>query len=244
MPKPVPTVAFLTESEIERLDEFFMREGGPEDTMDAAMLDGYLAAVVSGPRLIMPGEMLRWVWDTERGEAQPEFQSNEEAQDIIGLIMRQWNAVNDALTHSPQSYEPLINERQIEGGTIPIIDEWCMGYYKGISLDLAGWSPLLVSQPALFSSILLYGTDEGWEQLKRKKLSTEEHVAIADSLGESARAIHAFWLEQRRQQAADGRMPAPVYRRESVRREGPKIGRNDPCPCGSGKKYKHCHGNN
>ena len=86
MPKPAPTVAFLTEPEIERLDEFFMREGGPEDTMDAAMLDGYLAAVVSGPRLIMPGEMLRWVWDTERGEAQPEFQSNEEAQDIIGLM--------------------------------------------------------------------------------------------------------------------------------------------------------------
>jgi preprotein translocase subunit SecA len=25
-------------------------------------------------------------------------------------------------------------------------------------------------------------------------------------------------------------------------REGPKVGRNDPCPCGSGKKYKHCHG--
>ena len=23
-----------------------------------------------------------------------------------------------------------------------------------------------------------------------------------------------------------------------------KIGRNDPCPCGSGKKFKHCHGNN
>jgi preprotein translocase subunit SecA len=25
-------------------------------------------------------------------------------------------------------------------------------------------------------------------------------------------------------------------------REGPKVGRNDPCPCGSGKKYKQCHG--
>jgi preprotein translocase subunit SecA len=25
-------------------------------------------------------------------------------------------------------------------------------------------------------------------------------------------------------------------------REGTKIGRNDPCPCGSGKKYKQCHG--
>ncbi|MCI0508514.1 protein translocase subunit secA [Chromohalobacter marismortui] len=29
---------------------------------------------------------------------------------------------------------------------------------------------------------------------------------------------------------------------QPVRREGPKVGRNDPCPCGSGKKYKHCHG--
>jgi preprotein translocase subunit SecA len=29
-----------------------------------------------------------------------------------------------------------------------------------------------------------------------------------------------------------------------VRREAPKIGRNDPCPCGSGKKYKNCCGMN
>ena len=27
-----------------------------------------------------------------------------------------------------------------------------------------------------------------------------------------------------------------------VRRDEPKVGRNDPCPCGSGKKYKKCHG--
>jgi preprotein translocase subunit SecA len=27
-----------------------------------------------------------------------------------------------------------------------------------------------------------------------------------------------------------------------VRRNEPKVGRNDPCPCGSGKKYKKCHG--
>ena len=32
--------------------------------------------------------------------------------------------------------------------------------------------------------------------------------------------------------------------REPVRREAPKVGRNDPCPCGSGKKYKKCCGKN
>jgi uncharacterized protein YecA (UPF0149 family) len=29
---------------------------------------------------------------------------------------------------------------------------------------------------------------------------------------------------------------------ETVRNPGPRIGRNDPCPCGSGRKYKKCHG--
>ena len=29
---------------------------------------------------------------------------------------------------------------------------------------------------------------------------------------------------------------------KQVRRDEPKVGRNDPCPCGSGKKYKKCHG--
>lgn len=29
---------------------------------------------------------------------------------------------------------------------------------------------------------------------------------------------------------------------QPVMRDAPKVGRNDPCPCGSGKKYKHCHG--
>jgi preprotein translocase subunit SecA len=31
---------------------------------------------------------------------------------------------------------------------------------------------------------------------------------------------------------------------EPYRRDEPKRGRNDPCPCGSGKKYKKCHGAN
>jgi preprotein translocase subunit SecA len=35
---------------------------------------------------------------------------------------------------------------------------------------------------------------------------------------------------------------APPAVAGTVHHEGPKIGRNDPCPCGSGKKYKHCHG--
>ena len=36
-----------------------------------------------------------------------------------------------------------------------------------------------------------------------------------------------------------GGASGPV-KKKPVRRSAPKVGRNDPCPCGSGKKYKHC----
>jgi preprotein translocase subunit SecA len=46
---------------------------------------------------------------------------------------------------------------------------------------------------------------------------------------------------------SSGPAPAPadqeiVLPKVTIRRETPKVGRNDPCPCGSGKKYKNCHG--
>jgi preprotein translocase subunit SecA len=44
-------------------------------------------------------------------------------------------------------------------------------------------------------------------------------------------------------EAAEGdgeKRPRP--KQETVVRTQPKVGRNDPCPCGSGKKYKKCHG--
>ncbi len=55
-------------------------------------------------------------------------------------------------------------------------------------------------------------------------------------------------MEQRARQAVEGRANAEgkvepqTAEQKTVVREGPKVGRNDPCPCGSGKKYKKCHG--
>ena len=55
-------------------------------------------------------------------------------------------------------------------------------------------------------------------------------------------------MEERAKQAIEGRaneegkVEAATPEQKTVVREGPKVGRNDPCPCGSGKKYKKCHG--
>jgi preprotein translocase subunit SecA len=52
-------------------------------------------------------------------------------------------------------------------------------------------------------------------------------------------------MEQQRRASIEGRAGEDgrvVAAPKQVTREGPKVGRNDPCPCGSGKKYKKCHG--
>jgi uncharacterized protein YchJ len=64
-------------------------------------------------------------------------------------------------------------------------------------------------------------------------------------------ASHQAFMQQQQQQVAYQLQAQDagyqVVKREKgkgveLRRDTPKVGRNDPCPCGSGKKYKHCHG--
>ena len=63
--------------------------------------------------------------------------------------------------------------------------------------------------------------------------------------GPHASAAGAFDGDAARRQAAGGAMQKSRQGASvTVRRTIPKVGRNDPCPCGSGKKYKQCHGRN
>lgn len=230
----------LSDDESQELDRFLLDAEDLENAMDISTLDGFLTAVVCGPKTIMPSEWLRWVWNTEVGERSPEFDDEAQAQRILELLMRYMNGIAQTLSQAPEHYEPLLMENPNDGDPIPVIDEWCTGFIKGVYLDTAGWLPVLVGKPEWLSSILLYGTEDGLAALDKKQLSLTEHKALAETLTSTVYQIHAFWAEQRSQQLADGKMPG-VLRREPIRNTN-KVGRNEPCPCGSGKKYKICHG--
>ncbi len=62
----------------------------------------------------------------------------------------------------------------------------------------------------------------------------ERHEEVGQFAGVQATTESGSGVEQ-----SSSHRPA---RPETIRREGPKVGRNDPCPCGSGKKYKQCCG--
>ena len=64
----MPSQDPLTDGELEELDRFLLDAEGIDESMDISMLDGFFAAILSGPRTILPSEWMRWVWDTESGE--------------------------------------------------------------------------------------------------------------------------------------------------------------------------------
>ena len=229
----------LTDAEIDELDRFLMEAEGIDESMDVSMLDGYFAALLSGPTTILPSEWMRWVWDVDKGEDTPVFSSTAHAERIMGLMMRHMNDIAGTLLEAPDEYEPLLLENPNDGDPVPVIDEWCVGFMKGVSLDPKGWLPVTEGHPEWLSTIVLYGSEEGWEQLERRNPSLEEHRQLAAGITDTVRKIHAFFLDQRKATAAAGN--TPVIRGEPLRNPD-KVGRNELCPCGSGKKYKHCHG--
>ena len=230
----------LSAEELEALDTF-MIDAALDAPMDISMLDGFLCAVLSGPRLIMPSDWIPWVWDHEAAEEAPEFADQKQAQRVAELVMRYCNEIADGLMNAPEEFEPMFPESTAETGSVPIIDDWCYGFLKGVALDAAGWQPLLDAHPEWFATIRLYGTEEGWKTLEEEieplPDADQRHLASVESIAPALREIHAYWLALR----GPGAGAAPNVRQQPLR-SAPRQGRNEPCACGSGRKYKLCHG--
>jgi uncharacterized protein len=191
----------LTSKEIKELDRFLLAEDGLEDPMDFFTFDGFICAVLSAPNTIPPSEWLRWVWDQKHGGQVPEFANQKQGKRILSLLIGHANVLAFTLVHGPQYWEPRFYSHQIGGDAVPIVDEWCCGYVKGIALDAEAWQPLMEARPDWFEVIQLYGTPSGWERLKdlveAHPDAAARHQAFVDRIAPAARNIHAYWLARR-----------------------------------------------
>jgi uncharacterized protein len=240
MASNMPVQDPLSDEEIEELDDFLLDSEGIDESMNVSMLDGFLTALICAPKLILPSEWMRWVWDTEHGKDSPNFSSEDEAGRILSMLMRHMNDITRTLSQAPEYYEPLLLENINNGNPIPILDEWCMGFVKGMSLDEEGWSDIAVANPQWLSTIFLYGTEKGWETLLAKDIPLEEHVEMSERLTTDVLNIYAGLKALRESQISQAR-PSTVSKRDPAAESDTQ----DPaglCPCGSGKKFKLCHG--
>ena len=226
----------LSDEELERLDRFLVErieasededdEGDEieEGVLGLSELDGFLTAIVSGPQSVVPSVWLPAVW----GECEPRWETEDQALEIFTLMMRHMNAIAGHLMEEPGTFEPIFLSREKEGAEYLIVDDWCVGYVRALALTPDAWRAGGKGMESLLQPIFAFGTPEGWQMLD--SLSDERHESLQQEIIPSVRAIHGFWLDRRER-------PRPV---EPLRRGSPRVGRNDPCPCGSGRKYKHC----
>jgi uncharacterized protein len=108
----------------------------------------------------------------------------------------------------------------------------------GVSLASEAWQPLVTDTEnrAMLRPIATLGTEDGWKLLEADIDPDAAEQAALDALEPAVIVISRYWRKQWRERSA-------ALRQASIRPRSLRVGRNDPCPCGSGHKYKRCCAN-
>ncbi|MEO8739212.1 MAG: UPF0149 family protein [Casimicrobiaceae bacterium] len=223
----------LTDSELDRLSEFLRQCKGGK-AMNIEELDGFFAALVAGPDTVLPSEYYPHVFGGSM-EDTCEFESLGAANAMLGLLMRHWNTIAATL-FADQVYLPILLENE---ESVALANDWASGFMRGVELRKPQWAALINDDErggSLLPMLMLAHEHDPDPEMRPNPITPEQREDIIKHMAAGLVQIHRYYLDRR---GAEPRGPADS---RTIRRESAKVGRNDPCPCGSGKKYKHCHG--
>lgn len=210
----------LSAAEIEWLDDFVGSENFLLEAMSVPRLDGFMTALVIGPDPVPPAEYLPEIWGMSL-DGSP-FEDAEQEEFVTALLERHWNTIAIRVEHGSPVRPPLLDDALSDDAS-----EWANGFMLGMAIRERGWQKLIRDPQgaALVGPIACLAASA--EDTDEAELSPEAVAEIVAQLPELVAGIAAFW---RARKAA----PAP--------RQANTTGRNDACPCGSGKKFKQCCG--
>jgi yecA family protein len=107
--------------------------------MDLATLEGFLTALVIGPNIVRPSQWIPWIWDRIDGQVAPPFEDLDEANAMLGLVMRLHNGLINRFRIDPEAFRPVYLDGARWGAS-----EWCEGFLTGTRLDSKAWSLLKI----------------------------------------------------------------------------------------------------
>ena len=259
-PPVAATAQDLTDAEFQELDGLLALVPEPLEPLDVVMLDGFIAGVVVQPELIDPEQWLPYVFDAgghRWGAAEPE----PEQIRARALILRRHAAINRSLAEfggfDPFILEPPTPEEaaafdaaQVGADALPAdvaepapldpvteaLLPWIAGFEFAASifpaLDETGDDAVATTLARLFRYLPVDDEDEAGREIAEVMAREAPIGSLDDAIADVIACVAELYD-----------LTEPLrYQVETVRRETPKVGRNDPCPCGSGKKFKQCHG--
>ena len=209
------------------LNDFLSSDRVPETALSIVALDGFLTGIAVGPQVISPNEWLPLIW----GGQAPKFDGEAEGTVILSAIMLLYNDIVHRLALLPETFNP-IKLKGARGENIA--GQWAQGFVKAMRMHPNAWTALTEDEAGIaLIPILYFGADESEIPPEfTNALDAELVDRMLSDIPASILAIATFWRMRRESTALDG----------DFGRRGDKIGRNDACPCGSGKKFKKCCG--
>lgn len=224
----------FSEEDNRRLAEILLRFRH-EGAMNLEEVDGFFAALVCAPALVPPSGYLPEILGDEQSE--PILKSLEEAQNFFDLLMRYWNSVVTRLS-SGQVFVPFLLKHS-DG--LAYGNDWARGFMRGIALGEDDWRGLFHDDNEfgkMIPILALFHEHDSDPEMRSYAgpVSTELREKLLAGLSTSVMGIYRH-LAPARQMNANARIAKAGSVQHSM------TGRNELCPCGSGKKYKCCCGN-
>lgn len=226
-------MAPLSDEELDELDQFLLYGVDNDEAMTLDTLDGYLHAIAMGPQTIMPSQWLPKIWG-EDSAMMPPMDSIDQLNHIMGLVMRLYNSIIHGFEHKPPLVAPYWDICEYDIGQFEDAQGWAHGFTEGVALNRAAWKPLFDNAKGQqwYRPIGLLGEESFSADQDELTQTPAQREQLAQQIEDSLVNIHAFWLPLRE----------AIHERETAQRSRTKVGRNEPCPCGSGKKFKKCCG--
>lgn len=183
----------LSSDEMDRLSEILEDERMPEETLDISGLHGYLTAVIIGPRPMAPNQWLPWIFGEEDQGIPEVFDNMGTLDEFIDLTMRFYNQILGELK-SEDKFTPIVYRTYVDGKENYIIEDWCFGFMRGVSISMDAWEPLLESEEGekLMTIPFLFGTWEGIESLD-DHVDQEVYETAVWALPQCVYGIMDFW---------------------------------------------------
>ena len=233
-------MCLVTTPDLPTLRDFLIDSTRPAGTFRYHELQGFLFAVASSPELIQPSDWLPAIFND-----QPALYANlEEAQRILDQFMTLYNEVNAAVLEATLSLPAdcfISTDVMANFDTDAPLAAWSRGFLQGHDWLEELWDVELPKETeneldAVLMILTFFSSRKVAEECQREGDFGDEPLEVVATrlLGLVPDAMEGY-AHMGRTVLAEAY--APVEQRRVT-----KVGRNDPCPCGSGKKFKQCHG--
>jgi uncharacterized protein len=200
--------------------------GGAEEWASFSYVNGFITAVIVSPKSIDTAEWLSLLLEVPQEEL-----TEAEVTPARELLLMEYRSILDSLTARDGSYSPFFWDDDDEGRLMS--QDWAEGFLAGMELRKNAWDRVLEDEnlrTALLLILTLLRDEEFLASIEEGGGPTPEESLLA-AQEELPLAIQNLFEAS----------PHGVERRGAALQEPEKkVGRNDPCPCGSGKKYKKC----